>query len=145
MSDWKEGIWIALSALLVSVFIMFLHTVGTAVRESAKIEQSNMNNVEVLKEYYKTGRYDDTIVTQADVVNCIYESRGKYAVYATSYTTADNYTAVTYDCIWNGSTAAPWYELNNISSILPPDKKYRAFLIKDASGAITGFQFKRIS
>ena len=56
MSEWKEGIWIAVSALLVSVFLMFINTIGTAVRETTRIEQSNINNVEVLKEYYRTGR-----------------------------------------------------------------------------------------
>ena len=145
MSEWKEGIWICVSVFLAAVFVMLFSTVGAAVREATKIEQDNVNNVEVLRGYYKTGSYDDVIVRQADVVNCIIGFRGKYDVYATSYITSDNYSSVTYDCVWNSSTADAWFQFDNISTLLPPSAQYRALTIKDANGAIMGFRFKRIN
>ena len=145
MNEWREGIWLTVSALLVSTFFMLLSTIGTAVDEAAKIEQSNINSVELLKEYYRIGSYDDLIVDQADVVNCIYNYRGKYDVYATNYVTSDNYSPVSYDCVWNSGTSGVWYTLENINSVLPPSAIYRALLSRDENGAVKCIQFKRIS
>ena len=145
MNEWREGIWLTVSALLVSTFFMLLSTIGTAVDEAAKIEQSNINSVELLKEYYRIGSYEDLIVEQSDVVNCIYNYRGKYDVYATNYVTSDNYNPVAYDCVWNSGTSSVWYTLENINSVLPPSAKYRALLSKDENGAVKCIQFKRLS
>lgn len=84
MSEWKEGIWLAASALLVTVFLMFMNTIGTAIGTAARIEQSDTDNVEVLKEYYKIGRYDDVVVTRTDVVNCIVGNRTQVPVVTVS-------------------------------------------------------------
>ena len=157
MGEWKEGIWIAVSAIIVAVFLMLASILGMAVSESARKEQADTNNVEVLREYYKIGAYDDVIVKQAYVINCIFNYRGKYDVYATSqvptsitsYENSDDYTAVTYDCKWDSSTPDTEYTLDKIKAKLAisetDDPDYRALLSKDANGAVNKIQFIRLN
>lgn len=157
MDEWKEGIWIAASTIVVSIFLIIASFLGQAVSDSTRIEQANIENVEVLKEYYKIGAYDNVIIDQADAINCIINYKGIYAVCATSLVppsiavceNTNIYSAVTYDCLWDSSTPDTEYTSGKIKNRLnigdTDDPDYRALLSKDANGAINRIQLIRLN
>ena len=77
MSEWREGIWIALSAILVTIFFIFMGVVRASVGEATRLEQDRINQVEAAREYYGIGRYNDAIVNYSDVINCIQDNKTK--------------------------------------------------------------------
>jgi len=165
LSEWKEGIWIAVSAILISLFFMFLNTVVMAVRETAKIEQENINNVLILKDHFKIGRYDNSIVGQEDVINCIMEYKSKVpSVIVDNKVSIDSPNAVfnlnlnayfilNYDWdisneyyLWDGTMSSyDDYKLEELITYIPYIAKYRARLIKDENGDVIHIWFSRIT
>ncbi len=164
MNEWREGIWIAVSAILVSIFLIFLNTVIVAVREAAKIEQENTNNVLVIKESFKIGRYDNRIVGQEDVINCIMENKtmvpnvivdnevsidSPNAVINLNLNASFTWNKLNKYYMWDGSRSDTNlyndYVLDELLEYIPYDARYRARLIKDASGNVMHIWFSRIS
>jgi hypothetical protein len=162
--EWKEGIWVAVSAILVSIFILFFNTVVVAIRESAQIEQENTNNVLALRENFKIGRYDNTIVGQEDVINCIMEYRSKVpdvivdnnitldspdAKLNLNINTGFNWNILNTYYLWDGSKSDndiyPDYRLDNLLEYIPYQATYRARLIKDANSTVIHIWFSRVT
>jgi len=168
LSEWKEGIWIAISAILVTIFILLLNTVVVAVREYAEIEQTSSNNVLILKDHFKIGRYDNTIVKQEDVINCIMEYKSKspnvivdnnVSVDSPKATLSLNLNAsFILNYIWNQSNLYyVWdgsksdtklyhdYNFDDLTDYIPYNATYRARLIKNANADVIHIWFSRVT
>ena len=146
------------------IFFSFFNTVVIAVRECAKIEQENINNVLILKENFKIGRFDNTIVGQEDIINCIMEYKQKVPdVIVDNRISSDSSTAIfninlninfkwnllNDYYLWDGSRLAtgiyPDYNYEDLIAYIPNSAKYRARVVKNESGDVVHFWFSRIS
>ena len=147
MGEWKEGIWLGVSAFITAMLLTFSVVMGNEAKQIARFQQKELDTISVLKEDRKWVRYDNVIVNQADVINCILENRSQVpAVAATAIPAYDNPSAsFAYNYLWNGTNPPADYSMEILNLCIPPGSTYRARLIKDGNGAVVYIWFRRIS
>ena len=170
MDEWREGIWLAVSAFLTALLITFAVVLGSMSRSVAVMQQKDIDTVAELEEYRKSAKYDNVIVNQADVVNCIYENRSKVpGVVVTRDPAVDNESAsfsffnpnasfiVNRQLnianpppppyyLWDGANQdEDDYLADNLNAYMPPGATYRAKLEKDGNGVLLYIWFRRIT
>lgn len=143
MDEWKEAVWLAVGAFVTAMLITFVVVMSSEVRQVARLQQQDIDAVAVLEEHRKWVKYDNVLVNQADVINCVLENRAQApTVAATANPASDNPNApFVYDYTWTSSSD---YSMNALNVRIPPGSRYRAQLIKDANGAILYIWFRRI-
>ena len=143
MNEWKEAVWLAISAFITAMLITFTVVMGSEVRQVSRKQQDESNAVAVMQEYRKWVRYENVIVNQGDVINCILENRSKVpsVVLSTSTPPDDASGSISYDYMWNGEVANA-YSIDFINTQIKPGT-YIANIVKDKSGAVFYIWFRR--
>lgn len=154
MGEWKEGIWLAVSAFITATLLTFVVVMESMVKDVSRAQQRDSDSVVYLEEYRKISKYDKADANQADVVSCIMEYRlGTPAVTVTTGVVSDTPNAVytpanvagASNYKWDATNPAGDYLAENINGKVPPEARFRSFVVKDGNGAIVYIWFRRIS
>jgi len=160
MTEWKEGIWLGISALLTAMLITFAVVLGGVVKEVSHMRQNELNTTAQMKEYRKWALVDNTIVNSADVISCILANKSSIpsiivkkdlSVGASTdnfnfdVNTIKNYTWDINNSayLWDG-TKKDDYTFDRLNAYIPPQATYKAHIEKDLNGVVIYIWFKRI-
>ncbi len=169
MSEWKEGIWLGISAFLTAMLITFAVVLGDVAKEVGHMQQNEINSTEEMKEYRKWAQYDNTILNPADVISCIMSNKAKAPSILVDNVLSfddpdkrfnyqvDTIAGYTWDTdnplkniyyIWDGTkrdtNVYPDYTFDALNMYIQPENLYRARVVKDLNGAVKYIWFKRI-
>ena len=166
MTEWKEGIWLALS-ILVAVAVLFA---ATLLLQAAKIasskHQEEQNAIEVLAEYRKWNSYDNTTVTYDTMMSLQYReaetSYFKIRIYSPSTfhieinriagsglpnaanpTAAQGHSWTSSDTgVWSADT---WEDRLTTGALFPNGlaTRFKSYIVYDAGGTVIGVDFVR--
>ncbi|WP_105614120.1 hypothetical protein [Vallitalea okinawensis] len=139
MNEWTEAIWLGVSALITAMVLSFATMLGASVRHVSRIQQEEINAIEIVKEHRKYNKYDGTSVYPQDIVSLVLETRGNPAVWVDD---EDN-TNVNYIYMWDTTLPKENWQASYFTSLLPLTGSYESSLVKDANGAVLRFEFRR--
>jgi hypothetical protein len=160
MSEWKEGIWLGISALLTAMLITFAVVLGGVAKDISSLQQKDINTTAEMKEYCKWARYDNTIVNAADVIGCITANKSEVlSVIVYEKLSLDNpdekfnfnvaaiksftWNVANICYLWDGKREED-YAFDRLNEYISPQTMYRAHVEKDLNGAVIYIWFKRI-
>jgi hypothetical protein len=141
MQEWKEAIWIAVSAMLAALVITFASSLGAIGGQIADQQQTQYNNMIAMQEYRQWDQYDNTLVYPQDVISFILQYRGDPEAFVD--TSAGGGAPANYSLQWTSTSAPCAYTDQDISDLLPIGVSYTANIIKDGNGAVIAVQFRR--
>lgn len=146
MEEINKGITIAISAMVAAIILTFAITLGGVGKVIASGIQKDSDVQQELKEKRQWAPYDDRIVNQGDVIDCILKYRtGTPAITATGIPAPDDESApFSIYYLWNGANPTNEYTMDYLAARIPPGAKYRSKLIKDPNGALLYVWFRRI-
>ena len=167
MSEWKEGIWLGISAMLMAMLITFAVVLGGVAKEVSNIQQDEINTIAQMKEYRKWAIYDDTIVSSADVISCIIANKSNIPAIIVSKSISFGSSSNVFDFslneafivnhnwnisnpyyLWDGTrkdtTRYPDYTFDELNEYIPPKALYHAHIKKDLNGSVRYIWFKRV-
>jgi hypothetical protein len=160
MTEWKEGIWLGISALLTAMLITFAVVLGGVVKEVSHMQQNELNTTAQMQEYRKWAPFDNTIVNSADVISCIIANKSSIPsiivkkdisvsastdIFSFNVNTIKNYTWNIDNSayLWDG-TKKDDYTFDRLNAYIPPQATYKAHIEKDLNGVVIYIWFKRI-
>jgi len=164
MSEWKEGIWLGISALLTAMLITFAVVLGGVAKEVSSMQQNELNATAQMKEYRKWAQYDNTIVSSAEVISCIMANKSKIPSVIVNKLISYNNTTDVFDFdlnasfiknydwdisneyyLWDGTMSSyDDYTYDVLNAYIPPQATYRAHIEKNLNGEVIYIWFKRI-
>jgi hypothetical protein len=139
MNEWREAIWLGISAMIAALVLSFAGILGSFAHQQASIQNEEDNAIAIVKEYRKYNQYDNQVIYPQDVISAIADSRGLPEVWVD---TVDG-PATNFSWMWNPGTAPAQFSPTYLSGVFPVGGTYTASIIKDLNGAIIRLEMRR--
>lgn len=139
MNEWSTVIWFTVSSSVTALVLTFAIMLGSSVREMSRVQQAEIDAVEMVKEYREHNKYDGTEVYPQDIISLLLEKRGKPEVWVDTVSGS----GVTFTYKWNSTLPDENWTPTYFTGLLPLTAKYEAGFVKDDNGAIIRYEFRR--
>lgn len=139
--EWSKTIWIGIELSIAALVLMVAVVLSSFAGEMGRVQQREIDAIEVTREYRQYNRYDGTQVYPQDIISAIFETRGAPEVWVD---TAAG-TAVNFSLKWTRSIPvgdAMW-NLSNVSVLLPETGTYQSSIHRNENGEIDRLEFRR--
>ena len=167
MSEWKEGIWLGVSALLIAMLINFAYVLGSVAKEISNMQQDQINTTSEMKEYRQWAQYDNVILSASDVISCIIANKSGIPAIIVNKKICFDDSCNVFDFnlkepfiinhqwkisnpyyLWDGSrkdtSLYKDYTFNALNEYIPPEALYSSHIEKDLNGSVIYVWFKRV-
>lgn len=139
--EWSKTVWIGIELSIAALVLTVAVILSSFAGEMGRVQQREVDAIEITREYRKYNRYDGTQVYPQDIISAIFETRGYPEVWVD--TTAG--AGVNFSLKWTKSIPANdnMWKLIHVSTLLPTTGIYQASIHSNDNGEIAKIEFRR--
>jgi hypothetical protein len=139
--EWSKTIWIGIELSIAALVLTVAVLLSSFAGEMGRVQQREVDAIEITREYRKYNRYDGTQVYPQDIISAIFETRGAPEVWVD----ITEGSAVNFSYKWTRSIPPGnnMWNLTNVSTLLPTTGTYQASIHRNDNGEIFKIEFRR--
>lgn len=139
--EWSKTIWIGIELSIAALVLTVAVILSSFATEMGRVQQLEVDAIEVTKEYRKYNRYDGTQVYPQDIISVIFETRGTPEVWVDTLAGAgENFSLKWTKAI---SPESSMWDLSYVSTLLPTTGTYQSSIYRNSNGEICTIKFRR--
>jgi hypothetical protein len=137
--EWSKTIWIGIELSIAALVLTVAVLLSSFAGEMGRVQQREVDAIEITREYRKYNRYDGTKVHPQDIISAVLETRGTPEIWVDD----EDGIVGNFEDRWTKSTSQDEWTLTKVTAKLATTGDYQASIHRNDNGEVFKIEFRR--